>query len=241
MTEIQIICNLFWTLGVICHCILAAAQYCFLIKEIWLYCEILNLQDRPKRISPARSEWVSLSMLICPSSSSHYSPHWPCMEVPSSVWVITLLSAANGHLSECRSKKFQIWYILPLYNVTFISAFWHFAECTGMALIQVLSLTVHSILQGPGSISCGQHLDHTLGKFSPIHRLCLRWKISNAVPRTKKTSDGANFVCRSSIQTNPDDLWIIWRRRVKTVRNAYTLTIHDQPTGWSSVFMLVKC
>ena len=35
-----------------------------------------------------------------------------------SAWVITLLSVANGHLSECQSKKSQIWYILPLYNAT---------------------------------------------------------------------------------------------------------------------------
>ena len=28
------------------------------------------------------------------------------------VWVITQLSAAKGHSSECRSKKFQIWYML---------------------------------------------------------------------------------------------------------------------------------
>ncbi len=33
-----------------------------------------------------------------------------------SAWVITLLSPTNGHLSECRSQKFQIRYILPLYN-----------------------------------------------------------------------------------------------------------------------------
>ena len=31
--EIQIIGNLFWTLEVNCHCILAAAQYCFQIKK----------------------------------------------------------------------------------------------------------------------------------------------------------------------------------------------------------------
>ncbi len=49
--EIQIIGNLFWTLEANCHCILVAAQYCSLIKEIWLYCRILNLQDCPKRIS----------------------------------------------------------------------------------------------------------------------------------------------------------------------------------------------
>ncbi len=54
--EIQIIGNLFWTLEVNCRCILVSAQYCFLIKKIWLYCRILNIQDRPKRISLARSE-----------------------------------------------------------------------------------------------------------------------------------------------------------------------------------------
>ncbi len=31
--EIQIICNLFWTLEVNCHWILVTAQYCFLIKK----------------------------------------------------------------------------------------------------------------------------------------------------------------------------------------------------------------
>ncbi len=31
--EIQIISNLFWTLEAICHCILVAAQCCFLIKK----------------------------------------------------------------------------------------------------------------------------------------------------------------------------------------------------------------
>ncbi len=41
--EIQIICTLFWALEVICHCILAAAHYCFLIKksgytvEYWIF------------------------------------------------------------------------------------------------------------------------------------------------------------------------------------------------------------
>ncbi len=50
--EIQIIGNLhvFWTLEVNCHCILVAAQYCFLIKKIWLYCSILNLHDCPEMI-----------------------------------------------------------------------------------------------------------------------------------------------------------------------------------------------
>ncbi len=41
--EIQIICNLFWTLKAICHWILVAAQYSFLIKksgcavEYWIF------------------------------------------------------------------------------------------------------------------------------------------------------------------------------------------------------------
>ncbi len=51
----QIICNIFWTLEINCHCNMVAAQYCFLVKKIWLCCRILNLQDCPKRISPARS------------------------------------------------------------------------------------------------------------------------------------------------------------------------------------------
>ena len=50
---------------VYCHCILVVAQYCFLIKKIWLYCGILNLQDCPKRISPARSvSWNLISSLF---------------------------------------------------------------------------------------------------------------------------------------------------------------------------------
>ncbi len=28
---------------------------------------------------------------------------------------------------------------------------------------------VHSTLEGPGSISCGQYLDRTLGKFPPLY------------------------------------------------------------------------
>ncbi len=45
----------FLTLEANCHCILVAAQYCFLIKKIWICCRILNLQDCPQRISLARS------------------------------------------------------------------------------------------------------------------------------------------------------------------------------------------
>ncbi len=60
--------------GSFCPCILAAAQYCFLIKRIWLYCRILNIQDCPKRISPARSvcrcldhvDWLRLSVNVPP-------------------------------------------------------------------------------------------------------------------------------------------------------------------------------
>ena len=50
--------------GGICHCILAAAQYCSLIKKIWLCCRILNPQDCPKRISPARSVNYDKSFLL---------------------------------------------------------------------------------------------------------------------------------------------------------------------------------
>ncbi len=62
------------------------------------------------------------------------------------------------HISECPSKIIQIWYILKSIrslgwepnwlsqlckwlSVTCMSAFWNFIECTGKALIQVLSLT----------------------------------------------------------------------------------------------------
>ena len=48
----------FWTLDINCHHIQAAALYWSLIK-ISLYCRILNIQDCPKRISPARSEQLN--------------------------------------------------------------------------------------------------------------------------------------------------------------------------------------
>ncbi len=56
------------------------------------------------------------------------------------VWVITLPSAANGHLSECPSKNPDCKWV----SVTCMSALWHFIKCTGKVLIQVLFLTAKS-------------------------------------------------------------------------------------------------
>ncbi len=42
-------------------------------------------------------------------------------------------------------------------SVTCMSAFWHFIECTGKALIQVLSLTDHG-QEAAGGLNCGSTL-----------------------------------------------------------------------------------
>ena len=67
-----------------------------------------------------------------------------CCYVKNSYFLSELLSsAANGHLSECPSKKIQIWLsrLCKWLSVTCMSDFWNFIECAGKALIQVLSLT----------------------------------------------------------------------------------------------------
>ncbi len=106
----------FWTLLIDCHYMQAAALYWFLIKKIWLYWRILNLQDSPKQISPTRSDLKSRGGRV-EKKNSHLISYFFFSDHPANIFYF---SPTYIFFCQTPAHTFFLWPlpIIPIFGGT---------------------------------------------------------------------------------------------------------------------------